>query len=114
MDPQLLGLLSLALAGAVQLAGISFVLGGLFQRMRSAEARIREIEKGESSDGARRTDLVVRLAQLETTVELSNKQLGDNVSAVQREMHGLARQVAALTTQRRGVAGPMADAQSTE
>lgn len=109
LDPQLIGLLSLACAGGVQLAGFSFLLGGLFQRMKSAEARLRELEKDEKGDGAGRTDLLVRVAQLETTVGLTTKQLTEAVAAVQREMHGLARQVAALTTQRRGARPPMAD-----
>lgn len=114
MEPQLLGLLSLAFAGAVQLAGISFVLGGLFQRMRSVEERVETLEKGERGDGHGRTDLLVRLGQLETTVGLTTGQVKDSVAAVQRELHGLARQVSALTTQRRGIKAPMADTMSDE
>ncbi|HTK34536.1 MAG TPA: hypothetical protein VL358_04510 [Caulobacteraceae bacterium] len=114
MDPQFLGLLSLAFAVAVQLAGISFLLGGLFQRMRSAEARIRELENVERAGDGGRTDLLVRLGQLETVVELSNKQTTESVGGVQRELRGLSRQVASLTTRRRGAVPPMGDTMSED
>ena len=114
MDPQLVGLISLAFAGALQLAGFSYFLGVLSQRVKSNTARIKELEEGERGDGAGRTDLLVRLAQLEKVVELSNQQTTASIAVVQREVHGLARQVAALTTQRRGALPPMADTLSND
>lgn len=114
MDPTLVGLISLAFAMAVQIALFSFLLGGLFQRVKSNTARIRELENGEKGDGAGRTDLLVRLAQLETRFEMSTQALSDHIAALQRETHGLARQVAALTTRRRGAVPPLADTQSED
>lgn len=114
MDSQSVGIISLAFAGAVQLAAIAFLLGGLFQRVRSLESRTRELESGGNSDGARRTDLLVRLGRLEKEVEMSGKQTADAIGSLQNVVNGLSRQVASLTTRRRGAVPPMADTLSDE
>jgi hypothetical protein len=113
-DPQLIGLISLAFAGAVQLFGVAFILGGLFARVRQADLRLDALEKGERGEAASRTGFEVQMGKLETTVELTNKAVTDTLDGMQRELRGLARQVAALASQRPGAKPPLADAQTDE
>jgi hypothetical protein len=102
LDPQLVGLISLAFAGSVQLALFSFLLGGLFQRDRSNQQRIAKLEEAEAEragpDGHAST-----LVRLSVEMEHANKTL----ESLSRDMSGVHRQLANIATGRMGVSGEL-------